>query len=206
MKIPVILVLLTFAGCQSAPPSVAPPLRPPPEVRPVPGETSSVSALERKLRQQAQYLDALLSQNDALTARLAEAGPRTAPVLATPALPPPLAIAGPTPVAAEPALSPNAEGVIDLTAVTVKPGAAVNPFAVRAPGDARGRELSLHVSGIIAGPVACAVINERLLVVGDTVESFRVERIEADAVALRLGDQRLRLPVADKPVRVRLPQ
>jgi len=112
----------------------------------------------------------------------------------------------PPPVAAEePALVPNADGVIDLTAPAAKPGEPVNPFAVRAAPDGTIREVLLHVSGLIAGPRACAVINERLVQAGDVVETFRIERVDPEAVSLRLGSQRLRLPLSEKPVRVRLP-
>jgi hypothetical protein len=81
----------------------------------------------------------------------------------------------------------------------------VNPFAVRAAPDGTIREVLLHVSGLIAGPRACAVINERLVQAGDVVESFRVERVDPEVVSLRLGERRLRLPLSEKPVRVRLP-
>ncbi|MBA3850690.1 MAG: hypothetical protein C0502_11965 [Opitutus sp.] len=81
----------------------------------------------------------------------------------------------------------------------------MNPFAVRAAPEGAGREVLVHVSGLIAGPKACAVVNERLVEAGDSVESFRVERIDPEAVLLCLGERRMRLPLSDKPVRVRLP-
>lgn len=101
---------------------------------------------------------------------------------------------------------PNAEGVIDLTipAIPANPDEPINPFAVRiVPAESR-REIILHVGGIVAGPVACAVINERLFQAGEAVESLAIERIERDAVFLRHGSHRLKLPVSDKPARVRL--
>jgi type II secretory pathway component PulC len=67
------------------------------------------------------------------------------------------------------------------------------------------REVSLQVGGIAAGPMACAVINDRLVQVGEIIESLAVERIEPDAVLLRHSGKLLRLPVAEKPTRVRLP-
>lgn len=100
---------------------------------------------------------------------------------------------------------PNAEGVIDLTATTAKSGELVNPFAVRTVSEGSGREVLVHVSGLVAGPKACAIINERLVEAGDTLESFRVERIDPETVLLRLGERRLRLPLTERPVRVLLP-
>ena len=49
-----------------------------------------------------------------------------------------------------------------------------------------------------------AVINDRLMEAGETIESLTVERIEPDAVVCRYEDKWLRLPVAEKPVRVRM--
>ena len=204
------LALLILAGCQSAPavspaassPSVTPePIPVTPSGPPVPGQ------LERKVRQQAQYIDALLSQNSALVAKLAATPSPPAAVAVTPPVPiAPLVVAqlATSPIAAEEsALSPNADGIIDLAAATTS-GELVNPFVVRGGAGEGTREILLHVSGIIAGPRACAVINERLAQAGDTVESFTVERIDPDAVTLRHGAGRLRLPLAEKPVRVRM--
>lgn len=210
MKTILILALLILAGCQSAPPvTPAVTTEPPPAVSSAPAAPSP-TPLERKVRQQAQYIDALLSQNSALAAKLAAAAqPPAAVPVPFPALVPvvPVAVASsaPAPVSeSEPTLSPNADGIIDLTAPTVTPGEPVNPFMVRS-GTAEGvREILLHVSGIIAGPRACAVINERLMQAGDSMESFTVERIDSDAVTLRQAAGRLRLPLAEKPVRVRV--
>jgi hypothetical protein len=44
-----------------------------------------------------------------------------------------------------------------------------------------------------------------LVQVGEIVESLAVERIESDAVLLRHSGKLLRLPVAEKAIRVRLP-
>jgi hypothetical protein len=174
----------------------------------VPSATPDNTALEQKIRQQAQFIEALLSQNDALTARLnaPAAGPEPVPAAALPPVP-----TGPEPVAPGasewPTLAPNADGVIDVAAadVTARPGEPVNPFAVRALANETVREVSLRVGGIIAGPTACAVINDRLVQAGETIEALRVERIDSDAVVLRHGGHRLRLPVSEKTVRVRLP-
>ena len=81
----------------------------------------------------------------------------------------------------------------------------VNPFAVRSVVESKTREVTLRVGGIIGGTIPSAVVNDQLVLAGDTLDAFTVESIEADAVLLRAGEKRLRLPVAEKPVRVRLP-
>lgn len=204
------LALLILAGCQLAPPATPSVTTEPPPVVPAAPAALSPNPLERKVRQQTQYIDALLSQNGALTAKLATSPqppavvpvPSPAPV---PVVPVAVASSAPAPVSeSEPALSPNADGIIDLTVPTVMPGEPVNPFVVRSGTTEGVREILLHVSGIIAGPRACAVINERLAQAGDIVESFMIERIDPDAVTLRQAAGRLRLPLAEKPVRVRM--
>ena len=166
-------------------------------------------------RQQAQLIEALINQNEALAARLAvlQSAPEATPAAAEP-IPvtvqssPLAAVAAPVPAAvkAEPAIAPNAEGVIDLAAIehTGSTNEPVNPFAVRtAPGE-KTREVSLLVGGIILSKAPCAVVNERLMQAGDTFEGFEVERIEAGAVIVRSGAHRLRLPVSTTPTRVKL--
>jgi len=172
----------------------------------------TTSGLELKVRQQAQYIEALISQNDALTAKLAarNASPPSA-VSSVTFAPEPAPVSRPpvaaTPVSAEPTLTPNADNVIDLVAaiVTEKSGEPVNPFTVRTVPPEAMREVGLQVGGIVAGPLASAVVNDRLVQVGEFVESLAVERIETDAVLLRHSGKLLRLPVAEKAVRVRLP-
>ena len=221
MKHLLVSITLGLAGCQSSPPPTAlptpakamPPFRPAVAL-PVVLPPSASGGLESKVRQQAQYIEALISQNDALTAKLATTAiamplPATvASLQAEPApLPRPAPVPPPLPPAAEPALTPNADSVIDLAAfvVTAKPGEPVNPFAVRAVPAEAMREMTLHIGGIVAGPIACAVINDRLVEAGESVESLVVERIEADAVFLRHSGRLLRLPVSEKATRVRLP-
>lgn len=112
----------------------------------------------------------------------------------------------PVPVVAEPAIAPNAEGVIDLTAIE-QAGSAnepVNPFAVRTTPGEKAREVSLLVGGIILGKAPCAMVNGRLVQAGESLEGFEVERIEAGAVIVRSGAHRLRLPVSTTPTRVKL--
>lgn len=210
-----VLLSLGLAGCQAAAPTTALPMpaKPAPEYRPIvtapPPPVNS--AAEQKIRLQAQFIEALISQNDALAAKLTAAAtppmsvlaaPEPAPASKSPPVPPPAQAIPTTPM-----LTPNADGIIDLAAVTVdaKPGEPVNPFTVRAVPAEAVREVTLHVAGILSGAVPCAVINDRLVQTGESVESLTVERIEPDAVWLRYAGHRLRLPVSEKPARVRLP-
>lgn len=219
MKNLLVVLLVGLAGCQSSPvPSVLPAPSNPPSLT-VPSPVPSVvvpppaaTGLELKLRQHAQYIEALISQNDALTAKLAAtsvAAPPTVTVvpLAPEPAPSPRPPSAPVAVSPEPTLTPNADHVIDLVAAVVaeKSGEPVNPFTVRTVPPEAMREVSLHVGGIVAGPLACAIVNDRLVQVGELVESLAVERIEPDAVLLRHSGKLLRLPVAEKATRVRLP-
>ena len=219
MKYLLVSIVIGLAGCQSTPtPSVLPaPTKPvvtlpPAPTVPVVVPGPATAGLEPKLRQQEQYIEALISQNDALTAKITTASSSVPPPPTVVPLPPePVPLPRPATVSPtlppEPTLTPNADNVIDLVAFVVseKPGEPVNPFTVRTVPPEAMREVTLHVGGIVAGPMACAVINDRLVQVGDIIESLAVERIEADAVLLRHSGRLLRLPVAEKSTRVRLP-
>ena len=219
MKCFLVPIFIGLAGCQSTPaPSVLPaPTKPvvtlpPAPTVPVVVPGPATAGLEPKLRQQAQYIEALISQNDALTAKITTASSSVPPPPTVVLLPPePVPLPRPATVSPtlppEPTLTPNADNVIDLVAFVVseKPGEPVNPFTVRTVPPEAMREVTLHVGGIVAGPMACAVINDRLVQVGEIIESLAVERIEADAVLLRHSGRLLRLPVAEKSTRVRLP-
>ncbi|MEO5959560.1 MAG: hypothetical protein ABIR80_10615 [Opitutaceae bacterium] len=221
MKSLLVSLVIGLAGCQSSPPPTALPVpaRAMPPFRataalPVLAPTPASAGLESKIRQQAQYIEALISQNDALMAKLATPTIATPPRMSVIPLPPepappppPVPTPLPLPAPAEPFLTPNADNVIDLAAFVVpaKPGEPVNPFTVRAVPPEAMREVTLHVGGIVSGPVACAVINDRLVQTGEAVESLLIERIEANAVFLRHSGRLLRLPVSEKSTRVRLP-
>lgn len=103
------------------------------------------------------------------------------------------------------AIAPNADGVIDLSVVARDPAEEANPFAVRAPEEETSREIALAVGGLIHGATPCALINGRSVEPGETVESLKVVRLEPDAVLFQHAGRYLRVPVTDKPVRVRLP-
>ena len=226
MKPFVLLLLLLLCSCHTAAP-VAPLPAPVPVaiVRPQPVPTIAPAtplprpvpmAPEPRSRQQTQLIEALIDQNDALTARLAalQATPPAPPAVLAPAPAAttqpsvvPLTPAVPVLVATDSTITPNADGVIDLVAVehTTAIDEPVNPFAVRATPSGKVREESLVVGGIIMGAAPCAMVNERLVQAGDHIERFVVEQIEADAVIVRFGGHRLRLPVSTDPTRVNLP-
>jgi hypothetical protein len=218
------LLLLSLCGCRTPAPMATLPAPPTPvPVRPQAVPTVASPPLSRpataipdpRSRQQAQLIEALINQNEALTIRLAAL--QAAPVATSSAAEPVAVVAQPapvvlpsvpvaTPVAAEPAIAPNAEGVIDLSAIEQADNAnePVNPFAVRtAPGE-KTREVTLLVGGIILGKAPCALVNGRLVQAGDIFEGFEVERVEAGAVIVRFGAYRLRLPVSPAPTRVKL--
>ena len=224
MKPLLTLVLLALCGCRTPAPVATLPAPPPPvpvrlqAVPPVasPPPARPANAMpDPRSRQQAQLIEALINQNEALTARLTalQSAPVATPsvsesvAVAVPSSPfVPVPVSVPVAVKAEPAIAPNAEGVIDLAAIEQAGNAnePVNPFAVRtAPGE-KTREVTLLVGGIILGKAPCAVVNERLVQAGDTFEGFEVERIEAGAVIVRSGAHRLRLPVSPVPTRVKL--
>jgi hypothetical protein len=205
-----LLICLGLAGCQTAVP-LPPPPRPAPAMRPVvvnPAKPAE-DGPELKLRRQAQYIDALISQNEALVAKLA--APPATPAVAAVTVRPEPALSAPVNLAAlEPAgewLTPNADGVIDLTAVATDAavGESVNPFAVRTSAAGGAREVTLRVSGIVAGKTPCAVINDRVVQANEMIEVLTVERIEAESVCLRYAGQRVRVPVSDQAVKVKLP-
>lgn len=104
-----------------------------------------------------------------------------------------------------PAIAPNADGVIDLSVVARDPSEEANPFAVRAAEQETSREIALAVGGLIHGAAPCALINGRSVEPGETIESLTVVRLEPDAVLFQHAGRYLRVPVTDKPVRVRLP-
>lgn len=224
MKLLLPLFLLALCGCRTAAlvatlPTPTPPVpfrpQPVPTIAPMPTARPAVTTPDPKSRQQAQLIEALINQNEALAARLAalQTAPTTQPtasasvIVAAP--PPPTTSAPlpvPVPVAPQPAISPNAEGIIDLATIeqagnTSEP---VNPFAVQTTPGEKTREVSLLVSGIILGKAPCAVVNERLVQAGDSLDGFEVERIEPGAVIVRSGAHRLRLPVSTTLTRVKL--
>lgn len=199
------LLCLLLAGCQSAPAPVAPTNPSAATTPPRPESNRREAELEARLQQQRYIVDALLSQQEALRAQLGGTDAKVAGK--------PLAASHPVPVAqvtveARPSnfLQPDGKGVIDLVALAVKPvdSANTNPFVVQAAESTPVREVTLLVQGILSGATPSAIVNERPLEIGESVESLRLVRVEADAAYFAAGDQLLRIPLG-RPVRVRLP-
>ena len=106
---------------------------------------------------------------------------------------------------------PNSDGLIDLAALDAAdaPGALPNPFIVRYRPPASIREVSLAIDGVlVAGKPedACAIVNGEIYSPGDALAGLTVSSIAQDAIELRAEGLRLRIPVGDKPVRLRLPR
>lgn len=104
----------------------------------------------------------------------------------------------------EPAIMPNADGVIDLTAIALTPEEEGNPFAVRRIGADNIRELTLSLGGIIDGSFPCVLVNGRAVQPGESIEGLVLVRVERDSALFRHGEHRVRLPVAANSVRVRV--
>lgn len=217
----ILSLLCLLVGCRHFTPVTPPPV--PVAATPLPAIATAASvpptrpvttAYEPRSRQQAQIIEALQSQNEALAAQLAALQTATeskpTPVAAEPATagaPPPVRAVLPEAPETDSALAPNAEGLIDLAGIG-RAGPAdepVNPFAVRTIPADQTREVTLRVGGIILGATPSALVNNRLVQAGDRIEAFSVERIETDAVLVRAGAHLLRLPVSTVAARVRLP-
>lgn len=98
---------------------------------------------------------------------------------------------------------PNADGLVDLTAPAPEEG-GVNPFAVRSVRPEATREVALQVTGIIHGAAGCALVNDRSIQPGESVDSLLLVRLETDAVLFRSEETYIRVAVGGKPARVRL--
>lgn len=162
----------------------------------------AVAALRPELEPVHPEAAPLVDEVAALRTELADVQARLAaasvPAAATPAPVPPAS------TDADIMAVPNADGVIDLTAPATSPGEPVNPFVVRSVPAGAMREVTLQVGGIVAGEKPCALINDRVLQPGDTVDSLAVVRVEADSVVLRQRERLLRVPLGDRPTKIRL--
>jgi hypothetical protein len=136
---------------------------------------------------------------------VAETAKPAGPQLPSPVLPTAVAIPPPVELTAdpEPALMPNADGMIDLTSLEAPAADEVNPFAVRTASTNPPRTIELRITGILAGVKPGAIINGQLLEPGAIVEGLILKRIEPSAVILTLGRHRLRVPLSSEPIRVR---
>lgn len=106
---------------------------------------------------------------------------------------------------------PNSDGVIDLAALDAAdpPGALPNPFVVRYRPPTTVREVTLTIGGVLisagAGD-ACVIVNGDIYSPGDSLDGLTVASIAPDAIELRTDGVRMQIPVADAPVRLRLPR
>lgn len=222
------VALILLAGCRTPAPQLLPLPKSVPEpkaiaapIAPAPTVTPVINpAVEQRLKQQRQMIEALMSQNDALTAKLnapvsapasvqASTSPKPVAIIENPRVTvmettPPLVPVPAPPAVAGAFVAPNADGVIDLTVVSTPPNEPVNPFAIRhLPAEAT-HEVALQMNGIIGGSTPSALVNGRVIQPGEAVESLTLERCEADAAIFRRGEHLLRLPISTKAIRVRL--
>lgn len=196
------IICLLLVGCQSAPPAI--PVHPPVPAA-VPAPNRREAELEARLQQQRYVIDALLSQQEAMREETREIPARrtvqrvmpqeTAAVIVAPV--------GSAPIKS---IQPDGNGVIDLAIFAAKAidAAASNPFVVPAAGPAPGREITLHVQGVLSGANPSAIVNDRPVQTGEAVESLRLVRVEPDAGFFSAGEHLLRIPLG-RPIRVRLP-
>ena len=106
-------------------------------------------------------------------------------------------------------VSPNADGILDLTAAPVPqdPDPLPNPFRVRYRPRMQVREISLQIGLILVGrhpEDASAVINGKLYSPGDLFEGLPIASITPDTIEFRQDKLLLRVPVEDRPVTLRL--
>ncbi len=102
-------------------------------------------------------------------------------------------------------LAPNAEGVVDLTAVeSTRNPDDINPFVSRVNPAESVREITLRIQGVLGGRAPGAIINDRPIRLGEAVDVLTLELIETDAAVLRIGGRLIRLPVGPQPARIRL--
>ena len=193
------LLMLTLVGCETPP---EPSTLTPPIVTPALPEPTG------ELRRQRQLVEALMSQNEALQIMLREAPRPLAPPEPPVALgsePRPPSPPESVPPIAEPTnfLMPNADGVIDLVAAAVlAAGETINPFELRQPATA-GEETVLTIQGVVRGEHPCALVNDRVMTIGDQLDGLRLQRIETETLFFVVDEFTLRVPVNEGPVRVR---
>lgn len=124
-----------------------------------------------------------------------------AEIVPEPVLPPPSAVN--RVVALEPAIVPNADGLVDLVAVSRACDDDDNPFAVRSVATDAIREVTLHIGGIVNGASPCVLVNGRTVQPGESIEGLTLIQVEPDSALFRHGEHRIRIPVAGKSTHVR---
>jgi hypothetical protein len=222
------VALMFLTGCRTPAPQLLPLPKPVPEPKAIAAPTTPAPtvapiinpAAEQRLKQQRQMIEALMSQNDALTAKFNAPVLAPAPVPASISPKPVTAVESPRATVTEPTpplaplpvppavvvafVTPNTDGVIDLTVVSTSPNEPVNPFAVRHLPPEATHEIALQINGIIGGSTPSVLVNGRVIQPGEAVESLTLERCEPDAAIFRRGEHLLRLPISTQAIRVRL--
>lgn len=204
MKILLLMPVLLLGGCRTAPvvvPSVPAPVS---QAAPLPGPAHD-ERWEERLRQQRAVSEALLSQNEALRAQLAEI--RAAKAAPLPEKLEPAKERRREPEPADPipeAIEAGPDGAVDLVALVVaEVDANTNPFVVRQAAEKAARETVLTAHGIIRGATTAALVNGQLLSEGETIAGFQLKRIEAGALVFERGKALVRVRVNGVPVRIK---
>ncbi len=134
------------------------------------------------------------------------------------ALPPPEPKSDPpgahlSPLPAEPliSLAPNADGLVDLTGIgrTEATDAIPNPFRLRYHPAGATREFHLAIDSVLIGDRpqdAAAIINCRICAPGDTLGGLKITRIAADGLDFLANGIRVRLPIRERDLTLRLSQ
>jgi hypothetical protein len=104
---------------------------------------------------------------------------------------------------------PNAAGVLDLAgAIQAQAFDAIpNPFRNRYHPALQIQELPVAITVVLVGPppaVPSARINGELYSLGDRFEGLTIAAITAEALELRQGDIRVRVPIQDLTPKLRL--
>jgi hypothetical protein len=107
------------------------------------------------------------------------------------------------------AILPDADGVLDVVAAQRARtfDAIPNPFRDRSRPPPPIREVTLAIHSVLlpARPEdACVVLNGQLYSAGDKVEGLELIQIKAESLEFRGDGVVLRVPVEDKPTKLRL--
>ena len=106
-------------------------------------------------------------------------------------------------------ITPNADGLIDTVGLrpTEPPEGLPNPFELRWHPPVSTRELLLRVESVLLrepSSNACVCINGRIYGPGESMEGFVVSGLGGDVVELRRDRILVRIPVSERPLRLRL--
>lgn len=111
----------------------------------------------------------------------------------------------------------SSDGIIELAPHILQPLATddPNPFLLRSVPQSSVRTVTVELTGTVLGSKPCAVVNGRIVAVGDDINGLKVYAVERDSLILSRvcsgdnGDETLlmRVPLArEKPVVVKFPE